>query len=135
MRRLGAVAVAAAACVGCGNETGAKNLEQTTETGAAAQASQTLQLEAAPNGALRFDVKILKANAGRVQLLMTNPSSVPHDIAVKGNGLDEKGKVVSNGAESRVTVDLKPGKYEFYCSVPGHAAAGMKGELIVGAPK
>jgi len=30
-----------------------------------------------------------------------------------------------------VTVTLKPGTYQFYCPVPGHKAAGMKGTLTV----
>jgi uncharacterized cupredoxin-like copper-binding protein len=30
-----------------------------------------------------------------------------------------------------VTANLKPGTYEFYCSVPGHEQAGMKGTLTV----
>ena len=54
----------------------------------------------------------------------------PHNIAVRGNGVDEKGPVVSTGT-SEVTVDLQPGEYEFYCSVPGHGEGGMKGKLIV----
>jgi uncharacterized cupredoxin-like copper-binding protein len=28
-------------------------------------------------------------------------------------------------------VNLKPGTYEFYCPVPGHEQAGMKGTLTV----
>ena len=39
--------------------------------------------------------------------------------------------IVSGGQTSKVSVDLKPGKYEFYCSVPGHEQAGMKGTLTV----
>jgi uncharacterized cupredoxin-like copper-binding protein len=30
-----------------------------------------------------------------------------------------------------VSVKLKPGKYEFYCPVPGHKAKGMEGTLVV----
>jgi uncharacterized cupredoxin-like copper-binding protein len=39
--------------------------------------------------------------------------------------------VVSGGKTSKVTVNLKPGKYTFYCTVPGHEQAGMKGSLTV----
>jgi uncharacterized cupredoxin-like copper-binding protein len=31
----------------------------------------------------------------------------------------------------KLTLTLKPGTYTFYCTVPGHAAAGMKGKLVV----
>jgi uncharacterized cupredoxin-like copper-binding protein len=30
-----------------------------------------------------------------------------------------------------VTVNLKPGTYTFFCSVPGHEQGGMKGTLVV----
>ena len=62
---------------------------------------------------------------------MKNASSVPHDIAIKGNGVTEAGKVVSNGGTSTVSTSLKPGTYTFYCTVDGHEAAGMKGTLTV----
>jgi uncharacterized cupredoxin-like copper-binding protein len=61
---------------------------------------------------------------------MTNNSALQHDVALKG-GVDEKGDVVGQGGKSTVTADLKPGKYTFYCSVDGHEAAGMTGELDV----
>ena len=63
---------------------------------------------------------------------MANPSPVPHAIAIEGNGVDKDGQTVATGGHSTVTVDLKPGTYSFYCPVPGHEAAGMKGTLTVG---
>ena len=62
---------------------------------------------------------------------MSNPASIPHAIAVEGNGVDKDGKPVGQGGTSTVTVDLKPGKYEFYCPVDSHKQAGMKGTLTV----
>jgi plastocyanin len=71
------------------------------------------------------------ASAGTVTLSAVNPQSSPHDISIKGNGVDEQGNQVSNGGTSTVTATLKAGTYEYYCSVPGHEAAGMKGTLTV----
>ncbi len=62
---------------------------------------------------------------------MSNPSPISHGIGVKGNGVDKDGKIVSQGQTSSITVNLKPGKYTFYCPVPGHEQAGMKGTLTV----
>jgi len=62
---------------------------------------------------------------------MDNPSDVPHGVGIKGNGVDKDGPVVNKGGKSTATADLKPGTYEFYCPVPGHEEAGMKGTLTV----
>jgi uncharacterized cupredoxin-like copper-binding protein len=35
------------------------------------------------------------------------------------------------GANRRVAFNAPPGRYEFYCRVPGHRAAGMKGILTI----
>jgi plastocyanin len=72
------------------------------------------------------------AQAGPVVLRSKNPQSVGHDISIKGNGIDMTGNVVSNGGVSQVVIpNLKAGTYTYYCSVPGHEAAGMKGTLTV----
>jgi uncharacterized cupredoxin-like copper-binding protein len=60
----------------------------------------------------------------------TNKASIPHAFAIKGNGVNAKGKTVTGGSDT-LTVKLKPGTYTFYCPVPGHEAAGMKGTLTV----
>ena len=90
-----------------------------------------LENPADPGGALEFQKKELTAPAGEVTLVMENPASVEHNIAVKGDGIDEKGPVVGEGGTSEITLTLEPGEYEFYCSVPGHEAAGMEGTLRV----
>ncbi|HZR93065.1 MAG TPA: plastocyanin/azurin family copper-binding protein [Gaiellaceae bacterium] len=80
---------------------------------------------------LKYNVSKLKAKAGKITIVMTNISPLPHDVAIKGHGVHVKGKTVGKGGQSRVTVTLKKGTYEFYCTLPGHEAAGMKGTLTV----
>jgi plastocyanin len=91
---------------------------------------ETLKL-AADKSALKFDKSSLTAKAGKVTLEMSNPSQLPHAVAIKGNGVDVDGKTVGNGETSTASTDLKAGTYTFYCPVPGHEAAGMKGTLTV----
>ncbi len=90
-----------------------------------------LQIDADPTGQLKFLASSASATTGKLTINMRNASSVPHDIAVSGGGVSQIGKIVSNGGTSTITVDLKPGSYTFYCSVPGHEAAGMKGTITV----
>jgi len=97
----------------------------------ATEQNGTLEIDADPTGQLRFLASSASATAGKVTLRMKNMSSTPHDIAVQGGGLNQIGPIVSNGGVSTVSVTLKPGTYTFYCSVDGHAAAGMKGTLTV----
>jgi plastocyanin len=81
---------------------------------------------------LAYNTKKISVKAGKVTLKMTNLSTViPHNIAVRGNGIDKKGPVVTD-AVSKLTVTLKKSKkYTFYCSVSGHEAGGMKGTITV----
>jgi uncharacterized cupredoxin-like copper-binding protein len=152
MKRTFALALAAAAVVvaGCGssNKSSSSSSSSSTSTpttatttpssttkssggGSSSGASTNVKLSADPSGQLKFDKSALKAKAGNVTLTMDNPAPVPHGIAVEGNGVDKDGKTVQKGGVSTVTVKLKPGKYEFYCPVPGHKQAGMKGTLTV----
>jgi plastocyanin len=90
-----------------------------------------LKLTADPDGGLTFDKTELTAKAGKVTITMDNPSDVPHAVEVEGNGVEEETKTLTKGTAD-VTVDLKAGKYEFYCPVDGHKEAGMEGTLTVG---
>ncbi len=104
-----------------------------TTTSASGGSPSTVTLSADPNGGLKFTTTTATAKAGTVTIDMKNPSSsgVPHAIAIEGNGVDQDGETVQPGGSSTVTVTLKPGTYSFYCPVPGHEAAGMKGTLVV----
>jgi uncharacterized cupredoxin-like copper-binding protein len=95
--------------------------------------ASTVRLHAAASGAWKFNVKVLRASHGVVTVIMSNPSTsgTRHGIAVEGNGVDKDGKIVAPGKRSVLRLTLKKGRYTFYCPVPGHRAAGMKGTLIV----
>jgi mono/diheme cytochrome c family protein len=90
-----------------------------------------LLLPADPNGQLAYITKQASAPAGPLEIDSKNASGTPHDIAIEGNGVNSKGATVSGGGTSTIKVTLKPGKYTFFCTVPGHRAAGMQGTLTV----
>jgi mono/diheme cytochrome c family protein len=92
-----------------------------------------LEIDANPDGQLAYEVSSATAPAGALQIDSRNASSVPHDIALEGpDGRDlGVGKVVSGGGVSTVSVNLRPGRYTFYCTVPGHRDGGMEGTLTV----
>jgi plastocyanin len=128
--------LALAGCGGSDEKSTSSSSSKATSTPTATQAAssggggETLKL-AADKSALKFDKSSLTAKAGKVTLKMANPSQIPHAVAIKGNGVDVDGKTIGNGETSTASADLKPGTYTFYCPVPGHEAAGMKGTLTV----
>jgi plastocyanin len=119
-----------------GSSSSGGSSSNTTSSGGGATAggggAGILKIAADPNGALKFDKTSLSAKSGKVTIVMTNTSSIPHAVELEGGGVEKKGAVVTGGGSvSRITANLKPGKYEFYCPVDGHKAAGMKGTLTV----
>ena len=90
-----------------------------------------LQLAADPSGQLRYNRKALKGSAGKVTIDFTNASAVGHDVTIAQGPTKIGGTKVIMKAKASVTVDLKPGKYVFYCSVPGHRQGGMQGTLAI----
>jgi plastocyanin len=145
MRTLTVIALLCALSIvaaGCGDDDddggGGSASTQTSESsgGGGGEASgggkaQTLKLTADPGGALKFDKSSLSAKAGKVTVVLDNPSSLPHAVEVEGNGVEEETDTIGKGETAKVTVDLKPGEYEYYCPVDGHKAAGMEGTLTV----
>jgi plastocyanin len=141
-----ALALAALAFAGCGgdnNEKGSTGAASNTPSKSTDTSTATTETQASGGGKgeqlkvdadptqLKFDKSTLSAKAGTVTLVMDNPSSLPHAIAVEGNGVDKDGQTVMKGGMSTVTADLKAGTYTFYCPVDGHRQAGMEGKLTV----
>lgn len=125
-----ALALVLAACGGGSSSSAATNPGPTSSTTSGGHAT-TLELQADANGGFAFDKTSLEAPAGEVTIVMTNPSSIPHDIAIEGNGVDVVGETVTDGGTSTVTANLEPGEYTYLCTVDSHADAGMEGTLTV----
>ena len=87
----------------------------------------TLAPKTAAHGAITFTI----TNGGNLPhdfQLCSKPSSSPSATSCTG----KKTALISPGASAKLTVAvLKAGTYEYMCTVPGHAAAGMKGLLKV----
>jgi len=139
-RMLIAVALATAVLAGCGgddnsDETAATPTATPTETATQAPASsgggETLKFSAPADGTLKFDQGDVTAKAGKVTVEFNNPSAVPHGVEIEGNGIEKETETVTKSEAPPIEVDLKPGTYTYYCPVPGHEQAGMKGTLTV----
>jgi plastocyanin len=81
------------------------------------------------SGNIYFDPEELDAQAGIIDIELRNEGGL-HDIVIR----DVPGfQIEVSGAGDRASkkVELEPGSYEFYCTVPGHEEAGMKGTLTV----
>jgi plastocyanin len=126
------VLLALAGCGGSSNSstsTGASSTPASSSGGGGGGGGTQLHISADPS-ALKFNTNKLSAKAGKVTITMTNPSGLSHDVSIKG-GVNVHGNIVGQGGKSVASATLKPGKYTFYCSVDGHEAAGMTGELDV----
>lgn len=86
-----------------------------------------LKIPADPSGQLAYVNTTAQAPAGPITIEMDNASGVPHNIAIKGVG---QSPIVPKGKAS-FKANLKPGTYTYFCEVPGHLQAGMKGTLTV----
>jgi uncharacterized cupredoxin-like copper-binding protein len=128
---LAVAGLVALAIAGCGGGGGGSTLSTSSGAASSVGAGQTLNLKAGPGSALKFDKKTLQAKAGKVTIVMSNPSELSHSVAIEGGRINAAGEVVGPGGTSTASADLKPGTYTFFCTVPGHRGAGMQGTLTV----
>jgi plastocyanin len=111
-----------------GEDTGALAAVGVSGGGKATAENGVLQIDANETGALAFTADTATAPPGRIEFVMENPSPIDHNIALEGG---PEGDIVGNGGTSRFETTLKPGKYTYVCTVPGHAEGGMLGEVTV----
>jgi plastocyanin len=111
---------------------GAAGQEESAGKEASGGSASAVKFEADPNGDLAYTTTSATAKAGEVTIDFDNPQSLTHDVAIESSSGEEIGKteLIADGSDS-TTVDLEPGTYTFYCSVPGHREAGMEGTLTV----
>ena len=141
-----ALALASVALVACGSSSdnsttttatsGGESSNGATSGGAkeesSGSSSSTISFEADPGGELAYTTTKATAKAGKVTVDFKNPQALTHDVAIENAQGEEVGatELIASGDDS-TTVDLKPGTYHFFCTVPGHREAGMEGVLTV----
>jgi uncharacterized cupredoxin-like copper-binding protein len=77
----------------------------------------------------KFKLSKTKVARGKITFKVVNHGKLPHDFKIAG----KKTKLLKPGQSTTLTVTItKSGRFAYLCTVPGHAAAGMKGKLAVG---
>jgi plastocyanin len=142
-----ALALASVALVACGSSSSESSSTTTATSGGGESTSggasggakeesggagSVVKIEADPGGELAYTTKTATAKAGEVTIDFNNPQELTHDVAIEDSSGKEVGatELIANGEDS-TTVNLKPGTYTYYCTVPGHREAGMEGTLTV----
>jgi len=127
-----AVAVPVVGCGGSSNDNSTSNAAVPASTsGGASGAGGTVDLTATD---FKFDPAAPTVKSGNVTFDMKNDGQTTHSLEIEdvtpGQDKEIEGDV-SPGSGGTLTVDLKPGKYEFYCPIANHRQMGMTGEITV----
>jgi uncharacterized cupredoxin-like copper-binding protein len=106
-------------------------ITQTGREAASGSGTSSLTDEADPEGQLRYTTKNLSARAGKITIDFKNMSPLMHNMTIARGTTVLAATPTFEGGSKTLTLNLKPGTYVFYCSVPGHRQAGMEGKLTV----
>jgi uncharacterized cupredoxin-like copper-binding protein len=91
-------------------------------------AATTVTVTAGKPSEFKFTLNKKTVKKGAVVFKVTNKGMIAHDFKIAG----KKTKSLATNKAGTITVTFKKaGKYAFLCTLPGHAAGGMKGTLVV----
>jgi uncharacterized cupredoxin-like copper-binding protein len=124
-----AVAVPVAGCGGSSDDDSTSNAAAPASTSGGG-AGGTVDLSATD---FKFDPSDPTVKSGQVTFNLKNDGQTTHSLEIEDvNGEDQELEGdVSPGQSGTLTVNLKPGKYEFYCPIDDHKEMGMEGEITV----
>jgi len=113
----GALAVALPAAADAHSAAAAKPKTKTT----------VVKVTAGKPSEYHFTLSKTKVKAGKVEFKITDKGKLPHTFSIAGKTT----KAIAPGKSATLTVKLKKGTHTYKCTMPGHAAKGMKGKLKV----
>ena len=88
----------------------------------------TVTVTAGSPSEFSFTVAPKVVKRGIVTFKVTNKGNLPHDFQINRRTT----RLLSPGSSATLRMTfLRAGKYAYMCTVSGHAAAGMKGTLVV----
>jgi uncharacterized cupredoxin-like copper-binding protein len=128
---LATVSMAVATSGGSSAKATVTPITQTGREAASGSGTSSLTEAADPEGQLRFTTKNLSARAGKIIINFKNMSPLMHNMTIAQGTRVLAATPTFEGGTKTLKLNLKPGTYVFYCSVPGHRQAGMEGKLTV----
>ena len=91
-------------------------------------AATTVAVTAGKPAEFKFTLSKKTVAKGATTFKVTNKGKIGHNFKIAG----KKTPVLNAGKSASIKVTFaKAGKFPYLCTVPGHAAAGMKGTLTV----
>ncbi|HEY0387651.1 MAG TPA: plastocyanin/azurin family copper-binding protein [Gaiellales bacterium] len=126
---VGALALGAAACGGGSSGGGTTTTPATGGSSAATGTPVNVTLK-------DFSVTVDQSGnltPGTYTFHVTNEGPSAHNLTVDGPDVEDEATPTFGSGSKDLTVTLKSGSYELYCSVPGHKQAGMETHITVGS--
>ncbi|HKN44065.1 MAG TPA: plastocyanin/azurin family copper-binding protein [Propionibacteriaceae bacterium] len=120
----GLVAVAALlAMAGCGGGSTSSAPSTATTSGSSVAVTESEYSITLPSNTMKV---------GSYTFKVTNKGQFAHNLTVDGPGVKDKATpTLSPGSSGDVTVNLRQGTYEFYCSIDSHKDKGMDDKVQV----